>query len=106
MSRANTFYASSADRERVHSVRMVEGEARTITLDLAALIPGGVTLTSVAWAQPDAGAVTLSGQATGSDTASVRLTATTSGTDTLTATATLSSGDRLVERFVVEVAAV
>ena len=104
MSRANTFAASAADRERVHSVRMVEGEKRTITLDLTSVIPADDTVSGVTWSLQGGGIVDTSDASTDASSASVRLTAVGAwGSDVLTATIALTGGDVLLERFVVGV---
>jgi hypothetical protein len=103
MSRANTFYASAADRERTHSVRLLDGEVRTIALDLAAVL-NGATISAVTWTLESSGVVSKASPTVGTDTATLRLSALDRGLDVLTATVTLSTGDVLIERFAVEVA--
>ncbi|KAF1698350.1 hypothetical protein CSC62_05425 [Pseudoxanthomonas jiangsuensis] len=99
MPRATTAYVSAFQRDRLHQAQFRRRESRRITADLTAVLPAGVTVTSVTWRTTSPWTLRMSdGQIDGAKV-SVRADFQYAGCAGLKAQVTLSDGDVLNQAF-------
>lgn len=90
MSRNNTAYVSLSDGTRAHEMRLLSGATQTLTLNLNAALPAGVTASAVTLEQLCQSVATLGTPAIADRAVTVQVQAMTPGRATIDCTITTS----------------
>lgn len=101
MSRAYTIYASAYETERLHQLRAREWAYRPIRIELNAVLPVGVTVSSVTWNLQGQSVAGIESQAIAARSFSAWLRGLSEGRGEIEATATTSDGQVMVFRIAV-----